>query len=111
MSKSMVYWYSKNFRRQARTAFAQAKERSVFLMDMDGRNKKYMENITLKLSGLHCTSCATNIDLTLEDLPGVIEANTNYAKSELKLSFDPTKTSLAQIKSTIESLGYSLTLP
>jgi copper chaperone CopZ len=67
--------------------------------------------VTLKLSGLHCTSCATNIDLTLEDLEGVNSADTSYAKSETKISFDPSKTSLDQIKKTIESLGYFVTLP
>ena len=65
-----------------------------------------MQNITLKLSGLHCTSCATNIDLTLEDLPGVKSSDTNYAKSEAKITFDPSKINLESITKTITDLGY-----
>ena len=65
------------------------------------------ESLTLRLQGLHCSSCATIIDLTLEDLPSV-EATTNYAKSETKVYFDPTQTSLEKIKSTITSLGYKI---
>lgn len=62
----------------------------------------------IKLSGLHCTSCAVNIDLALEDLPSV-QAKTNYAKSEVKVSFDPNHTSIIEIKSIIISLDYQIT--
>ncbi|KKU32358.1 hypothetical protein A3K29_05990 [Candidatus Collierbacteria bacterium RIFOXYB2_FULL_46_14] len=65
------------------------------------------ESITLQLSGLHCSSCAVNIDLALEDLPGVI-AKTNYAKSETKITFDPSQTSLDAIHFTIRDLGYNI---
>ncbi|TRZ51993.1 copper chaperone [bacterium] len=67
-----------------------------------------MQNITLKLSGLHCTSCAINIDLTIEDLPGVKNSSTNYAKSEAKITFDNTQTNIKQITSVIRKLGYSI---
>jgi Cu+-exporting ATPase len=66
-----------------------------------------METIILKLSGLHCTSCAVNIDLTLEDIDGIKSVDTSYQKSETKITFDPTKTNLTTIKKIISSLGYS----
>lgn len=62
---------------------------------------------TLKLSGLHCSSCAVNIDLALEDLLGV-KATTNYAKSESKIDYDPKQTTLKKIHSTIQELGYTI---
>ena len=65
------------------------------------------ESLTLKLTGLHCSSCAVNIDLALEDLPGV-KASTNYAKSETKIEYDPTQTTLDAIHFTIRDLGYSI---
>lgn len=64
------------------------------------------ETITLSLSGMHCTSCAVNIDLALEDLPGVIDSKTNYPKSQTKISFDPEKIQIKQIVAEIEELGY-----
>jgi len=64
-----------------------------------------METIKLKLSGLHCSSCAVNIDMTLEDLPGV-SSKTSYQKSETEVTFDPSKTDLKSIKKTITDLGY-----
>ena len=69
-------------------------------------NISHLESTVLSLKGLHCTSCAVDIDLTLEDLPGV-KATTNYAKSETKIEFDPTQTTIEKIKSTISALGYS----
>lgn len=68
---------------------------------------KNEETTTLKLSGLHCTSCAVNIDLSLEDLPGV-SSNTNYAKSEITITYDPTKITLSTIINTISDLGYTV---
>lgn len=62
----------------------------------------------LKLTGMHCTSCAVNIDLTLEDLPGVKSSKTNFQKSETTLDFDPDKISLALLTAEIKKLGYQI---
>lgn len=61
----------------------------------------------LQIQGMHCTSCAMNIDGALEDLPGVQEANTSYARSKLEVSFDPAQVTLEQIVSTIEGEGFT----
>ena len=63
-------------------------------------------NLVLKLSGLHCSSCAVNIDLSLEDLPGVANSITNYAKSISTIDFDPDKVTSKKIIAEIEKLGY-----
>lgn len=62
---------------------------------------------TVKLSGLHCTSCAINIDMTLEELSGV-SSKTNYQKQESKITYDPSKTNLESIKKSITDLGYKI---
>lgn len=49
-----------------------------------------------------------NIDLDLEDLPGVKSSQTNYAQSETTVEFDPTQISLAQITSSINKTGYQV---
>lgn len=64
------------------------------------------KEITLKISGMHCTSCATNIDLALEDIPGIVNADTNYQKMVTKVRFDPEQVSLDLIYSQIAKLGY-----
>lgn len=65
-----------------------------------------MKTIILKLEGLHCSSCAINIDLTLEDLNGVQNSDTSYHQSTTTITYDENKISLDQITNTIKSLGY-----
>jgi Cu+-exporting ATPase len=63
-----------------------------------------------KITGMHCTSCAFNIDGELEDTDGVDEANTNFAKAETEVKFDPEKVSVDKIIKLIKSVGYTATL-
>ena len=64
--------------------------------------------ITLKLSGLHCSSCSLNIDSELEDLPGVISTSTSYAKQESVITYDPKQVTPAKFSKAIEKLGYTV---
>lgn len=67
------------------------------------------ETIILKIDGMHCMSCSMNIDGALEDTPGVIEADTNYAKGESKVIFDPEQVTTKKMSQVIEKLGYRVT--
>lgn len=60
-----------------------------------------------KISGMHCTSCAMNIDGELEDTNGVKQANTNYAKSQTEVEYDESKLSDKQIIDLIKKVGYT----
>ena len=64
----------------------------------------------LKIEGMHCTSCAINIDMDLEDLDGVKEAKTSYAKQESEVEFDEEKLNTEQIISAIKKTGYTAQL-
>lgn len=61
-----------------------------------------------KINGMHCASCATMIDLDLEDLPGVKKSSTNYAKQITQIEFDSSLVSVETLKSTIAKAGYSV---
>lgn len=63
---------------------------------------------TYTITGMHCSSCAMNIDGELEDLPGVAAASTNYAKAVTKVTFDTSKIDESVLIKTIEGLGYSV---
>lgn len=60
----------------------------------------------LKIDGMHCTSCAMNIDFDLEDLDGVKSAKTSYAKQESEIEFDEEKVDTRKIIETIKKTGY-----
>lgn len=69
-----------------------------------------MGNLTkkkLKIEGMHCTSCAMNIDFDLEDLEGVKSAKTSYASAECIVEFYEGKVSEELIFETIKKTGYS----
>lgn len=61
----------------------------------------------LKIAGMHCTSCAMNIDFDLEDLEGMKSARTNYAKAETEIEFDNEKLQLEAILEQVKKIGYS----
>ncbi|MGH2759097.1 MAG: heavy-metal-associated domain-containing protein [Actinomycetota bacterium] len=60
----------------------------------------------LKVTGMHCGSCAMDIDGRLEELDGVSEAKTSYRKQATEVIFDETRVDLDRIRQTIRSLGY-----
>ena len=66
-------------------------------------NKK----IVLKITGMHCTSCAMNIDGDLEDyVKGIKSSKTNYAKQETELEFEEEEVKIEQIIAQIKETGY-----
>jgi len=66
-----------------------------------------LETISLKISGMHCTSCALSIDGALEDLPGVSEAHTQYAQEKTTIAYDPQKVDQKAFIKAIKELGYT----
>jgi copper chaperone CopZ len=60
-----------------------------------------------KIVGMHCTSCAMNIDGELEDTEGVKEASTNFAKAETEVTFDDKKLKEKNIVEAIKKVGYT----
>ena len=61
----------------------------------------------LQINGMHCTSCAMNIDFDLEDLEGVEKAQTSYAKQQTEVEFDEEKINEETIIKTIKNTGYT----
>lgn len=65
-------------------------------------------SLVLKIDGMHCASCSMNIDGELEELEGVLDSSTSYAKQETKVSYDQSKIDPAKIRKVIEGLGYKV---
>ena len=63
-----------------------------------------MKKIVLKITGMHCTSCAMSIDGELEDTEGVTEARTNYAKQATEVTFNPQKITPDRMITLIRSI-------
>lgn len=63
---------------------------------------------TLKIQGMHCVSCAMNIDFDLEELKGVKSVKTSYAKAECEIEFDEEVLKTDKIIQTIQKTGYQV---
>lgn len=69
-----------------------------------------MEKITVPVLEMSCAVCANNVENEVRSIPGVDSATVNFATNTLTVSFDPKKTSLLQIKSAVQAIGYDLVI-
>lgn len=65
---------------------------------------------TFAITGMHCTSCAMTIDWQLEDLDGIVEAKTNYARGRTEVVYDASRVSDADILAAITEAGFAARL-
>ena len=65
-----------------------------------------MKTKLLKIEGMTCSACAKAVERASKKLPGVIEANVNFASEKLSISFEPKQVRTSDIKKAIEKAGY-----
>jgi Cu+-exporting ATPase len=69
-------------------------------------NENKVTQLTMRIEGMTCASCAQNVDRAVRKLDGVIEVFVNIANDKMTLSFDHTKIKLSQIKKAVYDAGY-----
>ena len=67
-----------------------------------------MNKTKFQIKGMHCAGCAMTIEGALEDLPGVKEANANYAKQFAEVEYDASKVNETQLIEALRQAGYSV---
>jgi Cu+-exporting ATPase len=72
---------------------------------MAEQSKKKAE---IKVSGMHCASCALNVEKSLKNLEGVEEAQVNIGTEKATVEYDPEKLKLAELENAIEDAGYGV---
>jgi Cu2+-exporting ATPase/Cu+-exporting ATPase len=70
-----------------------------------------MQQHTINVHGMHCTSCASIIQRTLKKLPGVESCDVNVVTEQASIAFDPTQTSLQHMNLKLQPYGYILDTP
>ncbi|MBE9163408.1 heavy metal translocating P-type ATPase [Tychonema sp. LEGE 06208] len=71
-----------------------------------------MDNLTLKLRGMSCASCASSIEQAIQSVPGVIECHVNFGMEQASIQYDSQQTSVATIQEAVDAAGYeALPLP
>ena len=62
--------------------------------------------VSVGISGMTCANCASTNETALEDLPGVISAEVNYATDEGQVEYNPNDVGLEALYDAIEDAGY-----
>ncbi|MFY0759816.1 heavy metal translocating P-type ATPase [Metabacillus dongyingensis] len=63
---------------------------------------------TLQIAGMTCAACAVRIEKGLKKIDGVEDASVNFALEKSKVTFDPSRSNVNQLKEKVESLGYKV---
>jgi Cu+-exporting ATPase len=66
-----------------------------------------MNNLSLKLKGMSCASCANNIEQAILAVGGVIDCHVNFGAEQVTINYEPKQTNLAKIQAAIVDAGYS----
>ncbi len=63
--------------------------------------------VTLKIGGMHCASCASNIEKALLKTSGITSANVSFPLEQARITYDPEIVTVSDIKKVIEGVGYT----
>ncbi|MEN6396089.1 MAG: heavy metal-associated domain-containing protein, partial [Methanoregula sp.] len=63
----------------------------------------------LKISGMHCATCAVTVEEALAGVKNVTKAQVNFGTDTAHIEFDPEKTSLADLEKAVRDAGYEVT--
>ncbi|MHB9286050.1 heavy metal translocating P-type ATPase [Halobacteriales archaeon Cl-PHB] len=65
------------------------------------------ETVTFGISDMSCANCADTNEDRLRDVPGVVDADVNYATDEAQVTYLPSETNRATLYDAVEDAGYS----
>lgn len=69
-----------------------------------------MKRIDLPIEGMHCASCAANVERRLNREPGVTGAAVNYATEIAAIEYDDAQTDPAHLMAAVQDAGYGVTM-
>ena len=67
-----------------------------------------LKKITLSILGMHCASCALNIEKALQKYPGIKNAVVNFASEKATITLDQNIITENEIEKIIEKTGYKV---
>ncbi|MGJ7920279.1 heavy metal translocating P-type ATPase [Neobacillus sp. LXY-4] len=69
-----------------------------------------MATKVLKIQGMTCAACAKAVERVTRKLPGIKEANVNFATEKLNVDFDEGQVTVTDIQNAVSKAGYSALL-
>lgn len=68
-----------------------------------------MNTMLLKLRGMSCAACASNIEAAIRQVPGVDGCSVNFGAEQATVHYDPRKASVENIQAAVNAAGYAAT--
>jgi copper chaperone len=65
-----------------------------------------METTELKIEGMDCEGCVKSVTRMLSGVSGVEKVDVSLAEGKASVSYDPAKSSVADMKKAVERAGY-----
>jgi sulfite exporter TauE/SafE/copper chaperone CopZ len=64
---------------------------------------------TIRVQGMHCSTCERKVEAALRALPGVTTVKANHTRGTVLVRYDPDQSSAAVLKQAIVATGYDVT--
>jgi copper chaperone CopZ len=68
--------------------------------------KEEPKTVKLKITGMTCAGCSNHVATILKAIDGIVEQKIEYPGDLATIKYNPAKTSVANIITAIEKLGY-----
>jgi len=78
-------------------------EKQIIVVD-----KANIQTINIEIKGMTCTSCEEHINHSVNQLDGIINIKSSYENGNSVIEFDNSKTSIEEIKKSVNATGYSV---
>jgi copper chaperone len=65
-----------------------------------------METTLLNIEGMTCEGCVKSVTRTLQGVAGVQGVEVSLAHANARVTYDPAKTGVAELKRAVERAGY-----
>src|SRR6185436_11492470 len=66
------------------------------------------QQIDLPITGMTCASCVNRVEKALKKTPGVLDASVNLATEQAAVTYVPSATGWAELKTAVERAGYGV---
>lgn len=65
-----------------------------------------METVELKVEGMDCEGCVKSVTRMLSGVPGVQAVDVSLAQGKARVTYDPARSGVAELKRAVERAGY-----
>ena len=67
-----------------------------------------LEKVTLPVQGMSCASCVEKVQKALSQVPGVIQADVNFATEKATVKYIPGQATVKDMSEAVEAIGYKI---